>query len=57
MTVKEAIKKLRNRTKHLESIGCPVDRWYRNLIEDLEKYPAITPMDSPRLREDENATD
>lgn len=56
MNVSEAIKKLRKRQKYLVSISQPVDRWYQNLIKDLEKYPGITPIDSPRIKEDEYAS-
>ena len=54
MTVKEAIKKLQKRQKYLSSIGCPVDRRYESLIRDLEKHPGFTPMDSPRVKDEEN---
>jgi len=48
-TVREALKKLRNRVKTLEAAGLPVDRFYADLIRDLEGFPPTLPMDSPRL--------
>lgn len=52
MTVKEAIKKLCRRIEYLERNNIPVDIFYQKLINDLEKVPSYTPMDSPKLKEE-----
>ena len=48
-TVKEAVKKLRNRVKELSADGKQIDRFYADLIRDLKQHPDHVAIDSPRL--------
>jgi hypothetical protein len=52
LTVKKALKKLHLDVERYKAAGMPVDRYYTDLIRDLEQLPGFLPVDSPRLREE-----